>query len=298
MESRVRSSSDQLLVLLEFMENHGDLARPLPGVQGRVRSEQLWADLTNILNALGDGVSKTTEKWKKVWADWKTKTKKKGLTIRQHAGRTEGGPARGPTLSAIEKRVLAVMGSLAVERQASVEELGFNTYQSSAKYDPDAKDHIVYLIESVDDKNSTTRPTRAQEQRPATPSPPASPAPSPTSPRRRLPAPSPPATPPRRRPRLRSPATPQSAASPDRPFLRARRRAPTPFETAASEFAAVELRRLELEETRIRQQHERELRALEVEQERNQVFSRLVDVAQAWLDYYRTRDNTEPLNIE
>ncbi|CAG4922878.1 unnamed protein product [Colias eurytheme] len=297
-------------MLLEFMENHGDLARPLAGAQGRLRSEQLWADLTNIINALGGGVSKTTEKWKKVWADWKSKTKKKGLAIRQNAGRTGGGPASGQTLSASEKRVLALMGSLAVEGQASIEELGFNISQSS---DPVAHD-IEYVIESVDDTNSTTRPTRAQEQRPAAPSPPASPAPSalyppapaaPTTPRRRrLPASPAPATPPsaRRRPRLRSPATPQSAASPDRPCLRARRRrALTPFERAASEFTAVELRRLELEETRIRQQHERELRALEVEHERNQVFSRLVrlvDVAQAWLDCYRTRDNTEPLNIE
>ncbi|XP_045499324.1 uncharacterized protein LOC123696972 isoform X2 [Colias croceus] len=269
MESRARASSEQLLMLLEFMENHSDLARPLAGAQGRVRSEQLWADLTNILNAQGGGVSKTTEKWKKVWADWKSKTKKKGLTIKQHAGRTGGGPASGQTLSASDKRVLAIMGSIAVEGQASVEKLGFNISQSSD--DPVAQEDIVYVIESVDDTNTTTRPTRAQEQRPAAPSPPASPAPA---------APSA-----RRRPRLRSPATPQSAASPDRPCLRPRcRRAPTPFERAASEFTAVELRRLELEETRMRQQHERELRALEVEHERNQVFNRLVDVAQAWLD--------------
>ncbi|RVE40806.1 hypothetical protein evm_014546 [Chilo suppressalis] len=124
------------------------------------------------------------------------------------------------------------------------------------------------------------------------PSPPDTPAP---------PAPSASATPPTvgRRPRMRSPATPQTTASPGRPRLRARRRlAPTPYERAASEFAAIELRRLELEETRTRLQHERDLRALEVEHDRNQVFGKLVNIAQAWLDYYRSRDNTEPLNTE
>lgn len=145
---------------------------------------------------------------------------------------------------------------------------------------------------------------------PATPAP-AAPSPlaqspptiaAPATPRRRRPhaprtsAISPPT---RRRLRLRSPATPQSAASPHRPRLSARRRrAPTPFERAASEFTAVEVRRLELEETRTRLQHERDSRALEIEHERNLVFNSLVNVAQAWLDYYRSRDNTEPLNIE
>ncbi|RVE39790.1 hypothetical protein evm_015560 [Chilo suppressalis] len=132
MESRVRASPEQLSTLLEFMESHGDLARPLTGAQGRVRSDRLWADLTNILNAVGGGVNKTTDKWKKVWADWKSKTKKKGLIIRSHARGTGGGPASQQILSALDERVLAIMGPLAVEGQASVQELGFNKSQSAA----------------------------------------------------------------------------------------------------------------------------------------------------------------------
>ncbi|RVE41777.1 hypothetical protein evm_013576 [Chilo suppressalis] len=123
-----------------------------------------------------------------------------------------------------------------------------------------------------------------------------------TPPRRRRPStPGASATPPTdgHRPRFRSPAIPQSNTSTGRPRLRARRRrAPTAFERAASEFAAVKLRRLELEETRTRLQHERDLRALEVEHDRNQVFRELINVAQAWLDYFRCRDNTERLNTE
>lgn len=62
----------------------------------------------------------------KVWADWKSKTKKKALAIRHHARGTGGGPASGQALSASDERVLAIMGTLAVAGQDSVEELGFN----------------------------------------------------------------------------------------------------------------------------------------------------------------------------
>ncbi|KAF9796152.1 hypothetical protein SFRURICE_010161 [Spodoptera frugiperda] len=62
MESRVRTSSQQLSMLLEDMANHGDPARPLAASLGWVRSDRLWTELTNILNAVGGGGSKTTDK--------------------------------------------------------------------------------------------------------------------------------------------------------------------------------------------------------------------------------------------
>ncbi|CAH4038862.1 unnamed protein product [Pieris brassicae] len=66
MDSRVRASPEQLSTLLEYMENHGDLARPLAGAQGRLSSDRQWSEPTNILNAVGGGVNKTIDKWKKV----------------------------------------------------------------------------------------------------------------------------------------------------------------------------------------------------------------------------------------
>uniref|UniRef100_A0A2H1WDC2 SFRICE_023973 n=1 Tax=Spodoptera frugiperda TaxID=7108 RepID=A0A2H1WDC2_SPOFR len=62
MESRVRTSSQQLSMLLGDMANHGDPARPLAASLGWVRSDRLWTELTNILNAVGGGGSKTTDK--------------------------------------------------------------------------------------------------------------------------------------------------------------------------------------------------------------------------------------------
>ncbi|RVE40844.1 hypothetical protein evm_014506 [Chilo suppressalis] len=255
MESRVRANPEQLSTLLEFMKSHGDLARPLTGAQGRVRSDRLWADLTNILNAVGGGVTKTTDKWKKVWADWKSKTKKKGLIIRSHARGTGGGPASQQILSALDE-MLAIMGPLAVEGQASVQELGFNKSQSAAPTQqlspPTIQDNPIYLeiVNETPDLPTSPQPSTSSQSE----------APSRPPRRRRPPTPGASATLPTagRRPRMRSPATPQSTASPGRPRLRARRRlAPTPFERAASEFAAIELRRLELEDTRTRLQHER-----------------------------------------
>ncbi|KAJ8708190.1 hypothetical protein PYW08_010556 [Mythimna loreyi] len=125
MEPRMRASGEQFSTLLEFMESHGDLSNPRSGLQGRLKSERLWSELVTILNSIGGGVNKSVEKWKKVWADWKSKTKKKALLIRRHASGTGGGPSNRQTLSSFEERVLAIMGNLAVEGLPSVQEQGF-----------------------------------------------------------------------------------------------------------------------------------------------------------------------------
>ncbi|KAL4709409.1 hypothetical protein ACJJTC_001205 [Scirpophaga incertulas] len=294
MDSRVRASQEQFYTLLEFMECHGDLARSLAGAQGRVRSDKLWVDLTNILNAVGGGV----------WADLKSKTKKKGLTIRCHERETGGGPSNRQKLSPFEERVLSILGPLAVEGQSSIEELGFtrslipeNVNAEESARGLLSEDRNPIYLEIVDEQlpstsggsllgtnTETPGPNTTGEQNLLTSVPVAS-----TS-QISLLTENPPTPPSARRPQRR---TPQSSSSPRRRMRARRRREPTPFERATSEFAAVEMRRLELEETRLRQQHERDMRALDIEHERNLVFSSLVAVAQDWLNYCRGRDNTE-----
>lgn len=61
-----------------------------------------------------------------MWADWKSKTKKKALLIRRHASGTGGGPNRGLTLTALETRLLEIIGLVAVEGHEDIEEQGFN----------------------------------------------------------------------------------------------------------------------------------------------------------------------------
>lgn len=67
-----------------------------------------------------------TDKYVQVWADWKTKTKKKALAIRGEASGTGGGPSSRLTLTALEERVLGIMGLMAVTGQAGIEERGFD----------------------------------------------------------------------------------------------------------------------------------------------------------------------------
>ncbi|CAG9789619.1 unnamed protein product [Diatraea saccharalis] len=44
MESRQRASREQFSIMIEFMERHGDNLRPHSGVQGRLKSDQMWKE--------------------------------------------------------------------------------------------------------------------------------------------------------------------------------------------------------------------------------------------------------------
>ncbi|CAK1597667.1 unnamed protein product [Parnassius mnemosyne] len=111
------------------MTDHGDLSNPRCGPQGRLKSERLWCELAVTLNSIGGGVNKSADKWKKVWADWKSKTEKKASLIRRHASGTGGGPSIRQTLTAFEERVLAIMGNLTVDGLPSIQEQGFGLSQ-------------------------------------------------------------------------------------------------------------------------------------------------------------------------
>ncbi|XP_026725056.1 uncharacterized protein LOC113491998 isoform X3 [Trichoplusia ni] len=126
MESRARASPEQFSAILEFMESHGDISWPQQGPQGRIKADRLWHELVQSLNSMGGGVVKPLDKWKKVWADWKTKTKKKALTMRREASGTGGGPSSRLTLTPLEDRVLGIMGLTAVVGQPGIDERGFD----------------------------------------------------------------------------------------------------------------------------------------------------------------------------
>lgn len=49
-----------------FFRN-GDLSRPQPGNQGRIRCDHQWNELADILNSVGGvGAQKQAERWKRV----------------------------------------------------------------------------------------------------------------------------------------------------------------------------------------------------------------------------------------
>ena len=60
------ATQEQIEMLLNFMEEHRDLARGLlRGADGRQRSKRLWETLCTSLNAMG-GCTKNVEQWQRV----------------------------------------------------------------------------------------------------------------------------------------------------------------------------------------------------------------------------------------
>ncbi|KAL4721467.1 hypothetical protein ACJJTC_008357 [Scirpophaga incertulas] len=240
MESRQRATPQQFAVLVEFMERHGDLTKPQAGAQGRIRSEQMWERISTLLNSIGCGVNKTAEKWRKVWIDWKAKTKKKALVIQRDLRGTGGGPGSKTSLTDLEQRVLAIMGGpTAVEGLSEVGEIGFQVASTSQP---------ITMIENIV-LPSTSQDATAQQIA---------------------------ATfislsfPPENTALLQGETR-------TAPLIQRTRRTRTPFERAVDEFAAVERRRLEMEAARERRQHELDLRRLELEAQRDRTINRLAD---------------------
>ncbi|XP_045785418.1 uncharacterized protein LOC123880986 isoform X2 [Maniola jurtina] len=271
MEPRARASGEQFSALLEYMESHGDLSKPQPGAQGRLRADRSWQELANLLNSIGGGVNKTPEKWKKVWADWKSKTKKKALMIRRHASGTGGGPSRGPNLTALETRLLGIIGALAVEGHEEIDEQGF-----------DGPPAVPGTNDGVEDGRDVI------SQPPSSPPLPLLVIPSPTRSPINIDQPTAPDTSHTYAPSLTPPPSPQPSRH--RREGARRRRTLTPFDRAAREFAAIEQRRLQLEERRVAN----EGRRIEADNNRTSVLNRLADIAESFLQHYlQSRGQTE-----
>ncbi|XP_052757271.1 uncharacterized protein LOC113510149 isoform X2 [Galleria mellonella] len=277
MAPRLRASAEQFNALLEFMERHGDLSRPQVGIQERLRVTRLWQQLVYILNSKGNGVRKSSEKWKKVWVDWKTKTKKKAFLIKQR-----GRWSANRRLTAPEERVLAVMEASSIRQakeQFRVEDEDMSSLRDYEAPTTDAnlcvKQEVTVDQPYLEISGIEIYQTPTQQPQPKAPSPaaeaPASPAEAPSSPELVQ--------------RVRRP-------SPVRLRPRRRRRSPrSTSESVASEFASIEHRRLDLEEMRLKDLHVREMEKLRLEAQKNalhddllQIFRRLVDIAQAWFE--------------
>ncbi|CAB3245621.1 unnamed protein product [Arctia plantaginis] len=82
----------------------------------------MFLELTERLNAMG-GALKSVDKWKKTWRDLKSNVKRKAGKTRQSISDTGGDPAADvSTLTDLEQKVLAVLGSEAVYRIPGVQE--------------------------------------------------------------------------------------------------------------------------------------------------------------------------------
>ncbi|CAH1638283.1 unnamed protein product [Spodoptera littoralis] len=266
MEPRLRATMEQFLALIDFMERYGDLSKPAPGLIGRNNCELLWMQLTKILNSIPGGVQKPLDKWKKVWADWKTKTKKKYINKCDGLGRFV-------KITALEERVVAVMGVTKKFDQIVTQEqdykIGSATEQSPGPSNTDdivlenhSNQNIVtpdiYLIQSPQVKEETILVTPAS-----------------------LPSLSP--TPSQNHNFIeennKQPVSSQfSTTSRRASVMRRNRRLHTPFERVAEQFAVIERRRLMYEEERDKRLHEREMERIKLEAERLRLETERLEV--------------------
>ncbi|OWR54731.1 uncharacterized protein LOC116772272 [Danaus plexippus] len=101
--TRCRVSSDQLHLLLSFMEEHRDFAAGKQSIYSRFSACKLWRLLAERLNGAADesgGARKTPDKWCRFWADLKYKARKKSAA----------GGALGE-LSGVEERLQNLLGA-------------------------------------------------------------------------------------------------------------------------------------------------------------------------------------------
>ncbi|GBP63360.1 hypothetical protein EVAR_41948_1 [Eumeta japonica] len=180
---------------------------------GRLTNFKKWDELTGLLNASGCECIKTMEKWKKVWVDWKNKTKKKAASIRTEIS-CGGGASRKLILSEQEQRLLSIIGKSAVMGRGP--EIGFQNVIVPVEQEALNQSQLSRTPAPAIPAASrilSTRPNTEDEED---------------------------AEPPRTAGR----------ASTHR-VDRRRRRRPTPFQMASVQFAEIEQRRLDLKERRL-----------------------------------------------
>ncbi|GBP74755.1 hypothetical protein EVAR_59650_1 [Eumeta japonica] len=204
------------------------------------------------------------EKWKKVWVDWKNKTKKKAASIRTEISSTGGGASRKLILSEQEQRLLSIIGKSAVMGRGP--EIGFQNVTLAVPVEEIAVDNAITSSEAEivcteseiisRDPEIISTPLNVEisaeqvivpvEQEALN-----------QSQLSRTPAPAIPAA--SRILSTRPNTEDEEDAEPPRTAGRAsthrvdrrRRRRPTPFQMASVQFAEIEQRRLDLEERRL-----------------------------------------------
>lgn len=66
MEKRFKTHPSQWSVFLDFAEAHPEIVtKKFEGVNGRKKFNQLWEEISNILNSMGF-LKKSVDKWQKV----------------------------------------------------------------------------------------------------------------------------------------------------------------------------------------------------------------------------------------
>ncbi|XP_046807326.1 uncharacterized protein LOC111689910 [Lucilia cuprina] len=99
------TTTEQFEFLCREIKKYPEIASNKPVFGGsKAKIEGIWADITAKLNGLGPPQREVGE-WKKVWAELKSRTKKKLSENHKSLTGTGGGPYQEDTLSPLEEMV-------------------------------------------------------------------------------------------------------------------------------------------------------------------------------------------------
>ncbi|XP_067621523.1 myb-related transcription factor, partner of profilin-like [Eurosta solidaginis] len=104
-KSNKKTSSVQLGVLVSELEANLDLARGAPQFgEDKSKCDFKWNEVANKINALGPQI-RTVVEWKKIWADLKSRTKRKLADNARNLNGTGGGPFCHTPLTETERTI-------------------------------------------------------------------------------------------------------------------------------------------------------------------------------------------------
>ncbi|XP_061707603.1 uncharacterized protein LOC133518055 [Cydia pomonella] len=115
LKARKQVSLEQLKGLLDYLNEHQDLAKGLTrGRRGKLHSVKLWNVCAKKLNAIGEGAVKDGKGWSKYWCDWKYRVRRRALELKAARDSNKPPPDGVASLSQMEETILEIIGESVV----------------------------------------------------------------------------------------------------------------------------------------------------------------------------------------
>ncbi|XP_063529657.1 uncharacterized protein LOC134740932 [Cydia strobilella] len=115
LKARKQVSLEQLKGLLDYLNEHQDLAKGLTrGRRGKLHSVKLWNVCAKKLNVIGEGAVKDGKGWSKYWCDWKYRVRRRALELKAARDSNKPPPDGVASLSQMEETILEIIGESVV----------------------------------------------------------------------------------------------------------------------------------------------------------------------------------------
>ncbi|KAB0802360.1 hypothetical protein PPYR_04546 [Photinus pyralis] len=141
---RPRTTKSLFSIYVEYLERNSVLRTgKLSPNLGAEDVQNLWVKLSQALNACGDGPTRDSDGWKKVFTEWKSQVRKKAR--------------ENKVLNELELRLLKATGTVVVDGISEIPELGINEVdfvQAVDGVELELADHVEQSIQIVEEENA------------------------------------------------------------------------------------------------------------------------------------------------